>query len=292
MSQPVWIEVALNGPWGKALQPEIPDTIETIIEEGVACARAGACIIHVHAYKDGGSQTFDWQIYATIIEGIRNQVDVPVYPSIPTTGTGFGPDVMEVEERFSHIAKLAERGLLEFAVIDPGSVNFTDFRQLPDGASGGVYTNPETHIRHALIFAATHNFHPAYAIYEPGFTRAGAALAKAIPNVPTPVYRFMFSETFAWGFSPKAIHLNAHIAQLEECHAGAPWMVAGLGVDITPLIEPAVKLGGHVRVGLEDAPFGTSTSNVAWVEQAVWLVEAAGGAPATAKQMRARLASS
>ena len=75
----VWIEAALNGAWRRALQPGIPDTIEAIIAEGVACARAGATIIHTHAYDGGGPQTFDWQVYARIIEGNRAQVDVPVY---------------------------------------------------------------------------------------------------------------------------------------------------------------------------------------------------------------------
>ena len=78
----VWIEAALNGPWSRARQPGIPDTVETIIAEGVACAKAGACIIHVHAYDGGGPQTFDWRVYARIIEGIRGKIDVPVYPSI------------------------------------------------------------------------------------------------------------------------------------------------------------------------------------------------------------------
>jgi uncharacterized protein (DUF849 family) len=290
MTRPVWIEAALNGPWGRALQPAIPDTVELIVAEGIACARAGACIIHVHAYDGSGPQTFDWRVYAAIIEGIRSHVDVPVYPSIPTTGTGFGPDTMEVEARFAHIEELARRGLLEFAVIDPGSVNFVDLREIPNGAPGGTYTNPDAHIRHALTFASAHGFHPAFAIYEPGFTRAGAALARAFAGVPVPVYRFMFSETFAWGFSPRPQHLDAHLAQLAECHDGAPWMVAGLGVDITPLVGPAVARGGHVRVGLEDAPFGTESGNVAWVEHAVRLVRAAGAEPATAPEMRAALA--
>ena len=35
-----WIEAALNGARSRALQPGIPDTIETIVAEGVACARA------------------------------------------------------------------------------------------------------------------------------------------------------------------------------------------------------------------------------------------------------------
>src|SRR6266700_724736 len=83
----VWIEAALNGPLSRALQPGIPDTVETIVAEGVACARAGATIIHTHAYDGGGAQTFDWQVYARIIEGIRAKVDVPVYPSYPSIMT-------------------------------------------------------------------------------------------------------------------------------------------------------------------------------------------------------------
>jgi uncharacterized protein (DUF849 family) len=71
----VWIEAALNGAWGCTLQPGIPDTIDAIVSEGVACAKAGAAIVHMHAYDGGGPQTFAWQVYARIIEGIRNQVE-------------------------------------------------------------------------------------------------------------------------------------------------------------------------------------------------------------------------
>ena len=60
----VWIEPALTGAWSLGLQPRgIPDTVEAISAEGVACARAGAAIIHIHAYDDGGQQTLDWQVY-------------------------------------------------------------------------------------------------------------------------------------------------------------------------------------------------------------------------------------
>jgi len=45
-----------------------------------------------------------------------------------------------------------------------------------------------------------------------------------------------------------------------------------------------------VRVGLEDAPFGIATTNIALVEEAVGLVRAAGGEPATVAEMRAVLA--
>jgi uncharacterized protein (DUF849 family) len=284
-----WIESALNGPWSRTRQPGIPDTVEAIVAEGIACAKAGACIVHVHAYDGGGPQTFDWRVYARIIEGIRAKVDVPVYPSIPSAGIGVGPLPDDPAQRFAHVEALATRGLLEFAVIDPGSVNFTEVHAGPDTPAALTYLNPESHVRHALEFAVRYGFHPAYAIYEPGFTRAGAALARAL-HTKTPVYRLMFSSTFAFGFPPEAYALEAHRALLAQEAPGAPWMVAGLGVDIRALIPEAVRHGGHIRVGLEDAPFGTTATNVALVEEAVRLVRAAGGEPATVAQMRAILA--
>ena len=275
----VWIEVALNGPWGPDRQPGAPHTVAAIIEEGVACAKAGACIIHTHAW-DGGPQSFDADDYARIIEGIRARVDVPVYPSIPMSGA------LTPAQRFAHIEALAQRGLLEFAVVDPGSVNLSELNPGDDPAP--LYANPEADIRHGLDLAARFGFHPAFAIYEPGFTRAGAALARRA-RVKSPLYRFMFSQHFAFGFPPEPFGLDAHLALLKHEAPGAHWMVAGLGVDVRALIAPTVERGGHVRVGLEDAPFGSPLSNVAWVEDAVRRVRAAGGDPASAQEVRQSL---
>jgi len=66
-------------------------------------------------------------------------------------------------------------------------------------------------------------------------------------------------------------------------------MVAGLGVDIRPLIAPAVARGGHVRVGLEDAPWGTPLTNRQWVEEAARLIRTNHGEPASAAEVRASL---
>ena len=283
----VWIEVALNGAWSRKLQPGIPDTLDSIVEQGIACARAGASIIHTHAYVEGGRQTFDWQAYARIIEGIRAEVDVPVYPSYPAVPAGQLDGAQAT--RFAHVEALAERGLLEFAVVDPGSVNFTTARTSADAKPADTYLNPEAHVRHALDFAARKGLHPAFAIYEPGFTRAGAALARAA-KVKAPIYRFMFTDSFAFGFPPRLYALAAHVALLEEAAPGAPWMTAGLAVDVRPLIAETVARGGHVRVGLEDAPLGSTMTNLQWVEEAVRLVREAGGEPATGPDVRQALA--
>jgi len=261
------LEVALNGPWGTSRQPLIPVRERDIIEQGIACALEGADVVHVHAYDEAaGVQRDDWEIYARLIEGIREKVDVPVYPTIPVACSGFAGGVMNAPDRYAHLHELASRGLVDWAVVDPGTVNFLNLDQ--PGDEGFTYLNPNDHIREGLSVCARHGVRPSYAIYEPGFTRLGAHLAGEVLELRQPVYRFMFSDQFAWGFPPEPRFLDAHLALLDECAPGADWMIAGLGVDIRPLIPEALKRNGMIRVGLEDAPLGTQISNVEWVKLA------------------------
>jgi 3-keto-5-aminohexanoate cleavage enzyme len=273
MAHGTWLEVALNGPWGRDRQPGIPVRTVDIVEQGVACAQEGAAIVHVHAYDEAsGRQRDDADLYARIIEGIRARIDCIVYPTIPFGGEH------TAQTRFAAIEALARRGLLEWAVVDPGSVNIDEF----------VYANPPDHIQHGLALAARHRFHPGYAIYEPGFVRVGAAFARAAA-VPQPIYRFMFSEGFKFGFPPAPYALEAYQRLLSDEAPGAPWMVAGLAVDILPLAGLAAERGGHVRVGLEDAPLGSPRTNLEWVRLARRAIEGAGQGLASAKVVRRAL---
>ena len=58
---------------------------------------------------------------------------------------------------------------------------------------------------------------------------------------------------------------------------------------IQPLIETAVRQGGHVRVGLEDAPMGCTAGNLALAQDAGRRITEAGGRLATASEVRASL---
>ena len=228
MANATWLEAALNGGWGRHYQPRIPMAIADIVAEGVACAREGAAIVHVHAYDEAsGRQHDDADDYARIIEGIRAQCDCIVYPTIPLGGH------ISAAARFSAIEILAQRGLLECAVVDPGSVNIGGF----------VYLNPDEHIRQGLALAARHRFHPGYAIYEPGFLRLGAKLAREA-QAPQPIYRFMFSQGLSFGFPPAEYALDAYLRLLGEVAPGSPWMIAGLDVDILPLVGAAILATG------------------------------------------------
>jgi len=286
MTAPTWLEVALNGPWTRQRQPRIPITADELVAEGIACAEAGAAIVHFHAYDPAtGLQHDTYELYAPVIERIRAAVDVICYPTIPIAGSG----ALTAAQRYQAVEKLLEAGLIDWAVVDPGSVQITGFDDVAEGRDGFLYANPEAHLRHALALAEAHGMVPSYAIYEPGFLRLGAALHKAQPDAPQPIYRFMFSDQFTFGFPPIEWALDAYLKLLEAEAPGAPWMIAGLGVEIDPLIAHAVARGGHVRVGLEDRPFGCTTGNLALTEQAARSIARAGGKLATAADIRAVL---
>ena len=67
MATKTWLEVALNGPWGRDRQPGIPVRTDDIVAQGVACAREGrqssTCtpMTSQGPARDGG-------LYARIIE--------------------------------------------------------------------------------------------------------------------------------------------------------------------------------------------------------------------------------
>jgi len=275
----VWLEVALNGAAGKQFQPGIPTSEADIIAEAIACAKAGAAIIHLHAYNAAEESVEDADIYSRLFEGIRAKCDAIVYPTLSLSGS--------LEERYAPIQTLMDRGLLEASVIDPGSVNITHKLHLMMGGGDFVYPNPVSHIREGLRLAAEGGWRPAYAIYEPGFARLGAALADLYPAVKKPIYRIMFSDNILFGTTPNPKALEFYADHLANTARGAPWMISGLDADMEPLIKPAIEMGAHVRVGLEDAPIGTQLSNLDYVKRAVDIITSAGHNLATADEIRA-----
>lgn len=286
----VWLEAAINGPWSRERQPQIPITEDEIVEQAIACAHEGAAIIHFHPYDPvTGRQRDAYEIYAPVIERIRSRVDVICYGTLPFAGDVDAREPMTAEQRFAAVDKLARSGLLEWSVVDPGSTHISTRAALPSGHEGFIYANPESHIRHGLELCRHYGLHPSYAIYEPAFMRLGSALARCYPGLPQPIYRLMFSDTLTFGFPPRAWAIDAYLSLLAEEDAGANWMVAGLGAEVAPLISEIVNRGGHVRVGLEDVPMGHKTGNAAQVRDACTRIHAAGGRTATAAEIRQAL---
>jgi len=287
MAKKTWIEVALNGAWTRKLQPRIPVLASEIVDEGVACIKAGAAVIHAHTLEpDTGRQNGNVDNCATFMQGIKAQVDAIVYPTVIGK-----PDRSNPAWLWHPAVELSKRGLLEWGFLDPGSVNFCRFDDVDAGMGGdGVYINTNPALEAAARLAAEYKFHPAYACYEPGFVRHGALLHRRNPAMPVPIYRVMLSSAMTFSFPPEPWAVEAYAKLLAACAPGSPWMVAGLGVDVLPLIPTVVALGGGVRVGLEDAPLGLARTNAELVAAAVNMIQKAGSEPATTAEVRTELA--
>ncbi len=290
MAHKTWLEVAVNGPWGRRVQAHLPVTVKEIVADALTCIKAGAAIIHFHSYDEAtGQQKDDPALYAAIVSGIREYSDAIVYPTMPADGVAdFGGGKGD-GDRYSALKGLADRGLCEWGALDPGSMNFANERQLKSGRTGFLYSNTVEHIRKGLRFSAEHGVPMAYACYEPGFVRMGARLAAEQPGAGQPIYRLMFSDHFTFSYPPRAYALTAFHELLKEEAPDAPWMISGLDVDLSPILAQAVQLGSHVRVGLEDAHHGSPLTNVQITESAVKAIQSAGGTLATPAEVRATL---
>lgn len=279
-SDPVWLEVALNGGAGRQLQPNIPIEVNEIIEQAIACVEAGAGVVHLHAY-DGESPSEDSDVYAAIFNGIKKYCDPILYPTLGLSG--------DVAERLAPLKTLIEAELIEWMVVDPGSVNISLEMQIKAGQPGIVYANPDELIAAAMQLAKQKQLRPAYAIYEPGFARLGAAFQCAYDCEQQPVYRLMFSDNLLFGMPPSDYALEFYAKHLQAQAPNAPWMISGLDADISAIAPAALKKGAHLRVGLEDAPFGTDKTNVQLVEEAVAMIRDSGRELATADHIRSVL---
>ena len=74
---------------------------------------------------------------------------------------------------------------------------------------------------------------------------------------------------------------------------GSIWFAFGVGLGQFPMVEETIKLGGHVRVGLEDNLYlergKLAPDNASLVEKAVGIIRGAGREIATAAEARAML---
>ena len=123
-TDPVIIEVCLNGGTPKSINPNVPRTPEEVAEDALECVEAGATILHSHtndAVIGGGTGRHDPEplirAWSPVIE---RYPDVLFYPTMQ----GGGGDT-SIEARASHMQDLIDANLMRLALIDMGTSNMS-----------------------------------------------------------------------------------------------------------------------------------------------------------------------
>lgn len=206
--------------------PHLPITPQEIADEAARCREAGVAVIHLHVRNDDGSNTQSKERFAETIERIRAKTDCIIQV---TTGGAVG---MSIEERVGPLACKPE-----MATLNCGSLNFGD----------DVFVNTRPQIKDIAARLAQAGSVAELECYEVGHVEEALLLAEK-GMIPRPLhFQFVLGVPGGIGASERNIRYMASLVPVD-----ASWAVAAVGRFQQPMTEVAMRLGGHVRVGLED----------------------------------------
>ncbi len=286
MNRNVIITCALTGAGDTVGKSEhVPVTPEQIAESGIAAARAGATVVHVHVRDpETGAGSREVAFYREAVERIRDSgVDVIVNTTAgmggdlvldPQDPTRFveGTDLVGGLERLRHVEEL----LPDICTLDCGSLNFGEgsllYVSTPDMLREGAKRIQELGVRVEMEIFDTGHLWFARRLVEEGLIDA-PPLFQLCMDIP-------------YGAPADPALLQAMVNQLPE---GAVWASFALGRMQMPWVAQSVLLGGHVRVGLEDNLYlskGVKATNAQLVERARTIIESMGASVATPDDAR------
>ena len=283
---PLIIEAALNGATPQTVNAHVPRSTAEIVASACACIEAGAAIVHHHTddgLLQGGHATAPYQDAWGRIRA--RHPAVVLYPTM-----GGGGAHTTIGDRYAHIEALADAGMLDLAVIDPGSVSLgpLDGDGLPL-AIDLVYQNTFADVRYMADACRARGLAAHVSIFEPGFLRVALAY-RAAGRFPHRVKLQLYfgGPQVPFGLPPTATSLGAYLAMLEGCDW--PWVVGVIGGDVSATLAAlAIEHGGHVRVGLEDYAGPRRPRNEELVAEIVDMARRAGRRVATAAEAAALL---
>lgn len=267
--------------------PHVPVTPAEIADSALGAAAAGAAIAHIHVRDpETGKASMDDALYAEVVERIR-QSGVDLLINL-TTGAGarFTPDADDPMKatatstmsaparRTSHIEALTP----DICSLDVATMNFGEH----------AFVNVPGDLREMAVRITGAGVKPELEVFDLGHIQLARRLLNdgALPQPPF----FQLCLGVPWGAPAEARVMELMRDMLPD---DALWSAFGIGPRQFPMVEEAVRLGGQVRVGLEDNLYlergVLAESNAVLVARAAEIVRSMGCQPATAATARAML---
>ncbi len=254
----------------KAQNPNVPITPEEIANDAIACAKAGAAVVHFHARNDEGKNTMETEKFVEIITLVREKAakeNVDLVINLTSSGSAW-PDEM----RRAHLPVL----MPEMCSYDPLSMNW---------ANAYIFSNSPKFLEQLGKDTQELNIKPECEIFNAGDIANVAYYVKKGVLAEPVHYQFVLGVT--GGMTGDAETLGYMIPKLLP---GSTWSITGIGRCHMPCMLLGLAEGADgLRVGLEDNIFwekGVLATNVQLVERAVELAKVAGREIATAAEAR------
>lgn len=284
--EPVVITAALTGAQqGKEANQNLPEQPDEIISQAVECVEAGASIVHIHARDREGQPTADPDVFAEIVEGIRNRSDAVI--NLTTGGAVAGLPLADRVEVISRLKpeigsfSLGSGALLgrwsdeaEAFVPDKLVPLFSSYEEMQEVAKTfrEAKTKPELEIYHSGMIGNLRALHDRGSFTEPLWVNFVTGIGGEITDAS----------------------VEALLPLKSALPKGTQWLVSGIGArNHFRMAAASCLLGGHMRVGLEDSvylePGVKARSNADLVERAVRLARDLGRSPTNPGETRRML---
>lgn len=281
------------------MSDHLPVHPDTIAEQAIAAAEAGAAIIHLHARNpENGAPSVDPAHFDLFLPRLKQATNAVINIS-----TGGNP-VMTVAERLPPALTFSP----EMCSLNMGSMNFA-MHPLADryatwkeeweegyvrGSEGNIFRNTFSDIRmiSEQLGGGDHQVKFEHECYDVGHLY-NLKFCMDQGMFEAPIF-LQFVMGILGGISAELDNLMFMKQTADKLFGdGYQWSVIGAGAQQMRMASVAAQMGGHVRVGLEDSLFiargQMATSNAEQVAKMRRILEEQGNEVATPDEARAIL---
>ena len=213
----------------KADLPQLPTTLDELVETAERCEAAGAALLHIHRRDAEHQPTIDLGLLREAVDAVRERTDLIV--QLSTGGSVHDP----LEARLAVLDAEPDS-----CSLTCGTVNFGD----------DVFLNPMPFMSDLYVKAQDLGVVPEFEIFEIGHLAALERLVErhGLPHGGAVHVDFVLGVPGALPATPAV--LAQCLAALPECVTS--WSATGIGRGHLPILASAIAAGGHARVGMED----------------------------------------
>jgi 3-keto-5-aminohexanoate cleavage enzyme len=253
----------------KADVPNLPVTLEELVDTAKACEKSGAAMIHVHIRDATAQPTLDLGRLRETVTALRLDTDLVV--QLSTGGAVTDPlenriKVLDVEP--------------DSCSLTCGTVNFGD----------DVFMNPWPFMVDLYRRTQEREVVPEFELFDLGHV---AALNRLLDKYGLPYGGKIHCDLVMGVPGGMPGTADALVTAVSALPDGATWSATGVGRTSLPVAFAALAKGGHLRVGMEDtltfARGRPVRDNAELVERAAALATIAQRPPMTGDEARTML---
>ncbi|ABL83723.1 3-keto-5-aminohexanoate cleavage enzyme [Nocardioides sp. JS614] len=209
--------------------PQLPTTLEELVQTAQECEAAGAAMIHVHIRDADHRPTLDQTRLRDTVQALRESTGLIV--QLSTGGSVHDP----LENRLKVLDAEPDSCSLTM-----GTTNFGD----------DVFSNPWPFVCELYQLSQERQVVPEFELFDLGHVHA---LRRLIDKFGLPYggqVHCDFVMGVPGGMPGTAPALVAGVALLPD--EVTSWSATGIGRSTLPVMLAALSMGGHLRVGMED----------------------------------------